>query len=134
MERIDHIHIVQISSSSFISQIYRMLQWNIPDREGLKLRIACMDAPLVFVVQLGQTGGHFSTSWSRCSDDNQRTGSLDIIIFSITFITDDQRNIARVARNHIMGIYLDTQFLKTAAEHIGTVLTCILCDDNASHI
>ena len=37
MERIDHIHIVEVCCSRFIRQIYRMLQRQIPDRECLNL-------------------------------------------------------------------------------------------------
>src|SRR5699024_8864180 len=49
MERIDHIHVVKVGSSCFIGQIHWMFQRNIPDREGLKFGIACMDAPFMLM-------------------------------------------------------------------------------------
>ena len=53
MERVDHVHIVQVGGGSLVSQVDRMLQGDVPDGEGLKLGITGFHAPLVFVVQLG---------------------------------------------------------------------------------
>ena len=66
-----------------------MLQRQIPDWEGLELGIACFDAPLIFMVQLGETGGHFATSraWSR--NDYKWFGGFNIVVFSVAFIADD---------------------------------------------
>ena len=82
MEGIDHVHIVQICRSSFIGEIDRMLEREIPHREGFKLGIARIDASLVLMVELGEAGSHFSAAWPRGCDDHQRPGSLYIIITS----------------------------------------------------
>ena len=81
-----------------------MLQRNVPDGEGLKFGVTCRNAPLVFVVKLGKAGGHFSAAGAWSCDDNQGTFGFDIIIFSVAFITDNERNIGWIAGNGIVDI------------------------------
>ena len=50
MERVDHIDIVQICSGSFICQIDRMFQRNIPDWESFEFGISGSYSTFVFVV------------------------------------------------------------------------------------
>lgn len=50
MEWVDHIDIIQVSSSSLICKIDRMLQRNIPDWECLKFGITGSNSTLVFMV------------------------------------------------------------------------------------
>lgn len=50
MEGVYHIDIVQIGSSGLVGDIDRVAQWQVPDRESLKLGIASRNASLMFVV------------------------------------------------------------------------------------
>ncbi len=134
MERIDHIDIVKISSGCFVCQVYRMFQRKVPDRESLEFRIAGIYSAFIFVVELGKAGGHFSTSRSGSCDDNQRSGSLDIIILSISIITYDERSVAWISGDQVKLVNTDSQFLQTFLEEIGTFLAGVLCDAYASHI
>ena len=52
MEGVYHVHVVQVGGGSLIGQVYRMLERQVPHREGLKLGIACADATLVLVIEL----------------------------------------------------------------------------------
>ncbi len=52
VEGIDHVDIVEICGGCLIGKIDRMLQRNIPDREGLELGIPCGDSPPVFLIEL----------------------------------------------------------------------------------
>ena len=63
------------------------------------------------MVELGKAGGHFSASRSRCGNDNEGTCCLNIIIFSVSFIADDERNIARIAVDFIVAVYLEAELL-----------------------
>ena len=60
--------VVEVCSCSFVSKIYRMLKRKIPDWEGFELSIAGFNSTLVFMIELGKAGSHFSASraW-RCN-------------------------------------------------------------------
>ena len=89
MERIDHVHIVEIGGCSLVSEVYRMLKRYIPDRECLKLCISGLYAALVFVVELGETCGHLAASRTRCCNDDERSCGLNIIVLAVALVTDD---------------------------------------------
>ena len=64
------------------------------------------------MIQLGETGSHFAASGSGSSNDYQRTGCFNIIIFTVTLIAYDERNIGRISGNGIMAVYLHSQRLQ----------------------
>ena len=134
MERVDHIHVIQICGGRFVGQIYRMAQRQVPDRESLEFGITRFNPPLMFMIQLGEAGGHFSAAGSGGSDDGQGLGGFDIIIFPVPLIADNMGNIAGIPFNNIMKIRADAQTGKVLAEMVGGRLPGILCDDHASHI
>ena len=134
MEGIDHVYIVQIGSGCLVSQVYRMLQGEIPDREGFKLGITGRDPAFVFMIELGKAGCHFSASRSRSSDHDQRTRGFNVFIFSITLVTDDQRDIAGITLDIVKGVDFDAKFVQTLLESISCTLTGVLGDGNTSHI
>ena len=65
-------------------------------------------------------------------DDYKWSGSLDVIVLSITFVTDDQRNVRRVTFDHIVDIYTDAKLLQSCFKQIGAALTGILSDHNTA--
>ena len=134
MEGVDHIYVVQVSSSCFIGQVYRMFQRNIPDREGLEFGIASCNSTFVFMVELRKTGCHFSASRSWCCNNDQRTGSLDIFVFAVTFVTYDKGDIAWISGDTVMEVYRYAHFFQTFLEMIYTFLTCIACDTHTAYI
>ena len=52
MKRVNHINVIEVGSCCLISQIDRVLERNVPDRESLKLGITGLDSTLVLVVKL----------------------------------------------------------------------------------
>ena len=134
MERVDHIYIIQVSSCCFVCQIDRMFQRNVPDWECFKFGITGSYSAVVFVIQLGKTGCHFSASRSWCSDNYQRSCGLDIFVLSISFITYDKRDIAWISGNTVVEIYFDAEFFKTFLEMISTFLTGITCNAYTAYI
>ena len=113
MERVDHVDIVQICSGSFVGKVYRMFQRKVPDREGLVFCITGMDTAFVLMVELGKAGCHLSASRSRCGNDNERTGCLDVLVLSVSLIAHDQRHIMRVARNRVVNVNRDAELLQS---------------------
>ena len=111
-----------------------MLEWQIPDRECLKLRIPGFHATLIFMVKLRQAGRHLSTARPRCRDDNKRTLCLDIFILSIPLITHDMGNITWVSNNLIVTVRLDSKLCKLLAEKLCRCLSCILCQTHTANI
>ena len=86
------------------------------------------------MVELGKAGCHFSASRSRRSDNNEWTFGFNVIIFTITFIADDQRNIARITVDGVVAVNLDAHGFKLVFEDICGVLPGIVGDYNASNI
>ena len=134
MEGINHIYIVQISGGCLIGQIHRVLQRQVPYRKGLKFGIARLDSPLILMVELGQTGGHLAAARSGRCDDHQRTACFNIIILPVSFIADDERNIAGIAVNAVVAIGPNTHVLQLGTEHIRSALAAVLGDHHAAHI
>ena len=134
MERVDHVDIVQIGGSSLVSQVDRVLQRQIPDREGLIFCIAGVYTAFVLMVKLGKAGCHLSASRSRCGNDNERAGCLDVLVLSVSLIAHDQRHIMRVARNRVVNVNRDAELLQSLLERVCAVLAGVLGDDNASDI
>ena len=134
MERVDHVDIVQIGGSSLVSQVDRVFQRQIPDREGLIFCIAGVYTAFVLMVKLGKAGCHLSASRSRCSNDNERAGCLDVLVLSVSLIAHDQRHIVRIARNRVVNVNRDAELLQSLFERVCAVLAGVLGDDNASDI
>ena len=68
------------------------------------------------MVELGKAGCHLSASRSRSCDNDERTCCLDIIVLSVTFIADDERDIARVAVNLVVAVNLKTELFQFVFE------------------
>ena len=86
-----------------------MLERDVPNRECFELGIASLDTTLVFMINLGKADRHFSTSRTRRSHHHKFTRGFNELILSITVVAHDERNVARVTRNRIMAIDLETK-------------------------
>ena len=134
MEGIDHIDVVKIGGCRLIGQVHRMLQRDVPDGEGFKLRVSGADPSLVFVIELGKAGGHFAASGSGSSYHDKRSGGLDIFISSVSLVADDQRRIAGIAGNAVMKENADTQFFQSRAEAVCAFLAGVAGNAYAANI
>ncbi|CDA61464.1 uncharacterized protein BN513_01225 [Clostridium sp. CAG:169] len=86
-----------------------MVQRQVPHREGFKFCIACADATLVFVIQLGEAGCHFAAAGTGSGDHHQAAGGFNIFVLSISLVADDVGDIGRVALDGVMAVDLDAQ-------------------------
>ena len=71
MEGVDHIDVVEVGSGRLIGQVHRMLERQIPDGEGLELGVSSLHSALIFVVELGEAGGHLTAARPRSGDHHQ---------------------------------------------------------------
>ena len=126
MERVDHVHIIEVGSSSLICYVDRMLQREIPDRESLELGISGLDSSFVLMVELAEAYRHLTASRTRRGNHHQRPCGLNIVVLSESFVRIDESHIVRISINGIMIIYLDSQTLKTCSVCICTCLTVIM--------
>ena len=133
MERVNHIHIVQIGSSSLVCDVHRMLQWEIPHRECLKLGIAGMHTTLVLIIKLTQANRHLTAARTRRSNNNQRTLCFNIIVLTEALVRGNQTHVMRIALDEIMAVSLDALALQTLFEGDGGRLAIIMSDDNRTH-
>ena len=134
MERIDHVHIVEIGGGGLIGQIHRMLQRQVPDGERLILGVACGDAPAVVVVQLAQTGGHFAAAGAGGRHHDQGPRRLDIVVAAQSLVGDDMGHVGGISGDGIVPVALDTQRVQPLDEGIRRRLPGVLGDDHGAYI
>ena len=89
MERVDHVHVVQVGGGGLVGQIDRVLQGNVPDGEGLKLGVARAYAVFVLVVELGEARRHLAAAGTRRGDDDERVRRLDILVAAKALVAHD---------------------------------------------
>ena len=104
MEGVDHVHVVQIGGGGFVGQAHRMLERQVPDREGFKLGIARVDAPGVLLVELAQAGGHFAAAGAGGRHQHQRAAGFDIFVAAKAVLAHDQLHVIGVALDGIMAV------------------------------
>ena len=71
MEGVYHVHVVKVGGRSLVGEVHRVLEREVPDREGLELRVARADAALVLMVELAQAGGHLAAAGAGRRDDDE---------------------------------------------------------------
>ncbi len=134
MKGIDHVHIIQVRRGRLIGQIDGVLERDVPDREGLELGVARLDAPQVVMVELGQAGGHFPAARTGSRDDYERARCLYIVVFPITVFADDQGDIGGIALYGIMEIHLYIFLFQFGFELFCAALSGIMSDDYNSYV
>ena len=111
-----------------------MLKRNVPDGEGLVFCITGLDATLVFVIKLRKTSGHFAAAGSRRRDYHKGASGLDIFIFTVAVVADDELRIGGVTGNGIMPIYLKPEGFELLLISYGAGLICKSCQADAADI
>ena len=107
MEGVDHIDVAQICSRSLVGDIDRMLERQIPDREGFKFRISGLRAAFVFVIELGKAGRQLPAAATRTGHDHQRLRYFDIRVGAVPLLTDDGIDVRRIALGEAVLIGFD---------------------------
>ena len=134
MERVDHVDVVQIHGCRFIRHIDRVLEREVPYREGFKLGVARLDATLLIVVELRQAGCHFSASGTGSGDDHKRFCGFDVIVFAVTVVADNLLYIGGVSLNGIVAVDLDAEVLQPLDKGIRRRLFGVMGDDDAADV
>ena len=109
MERVNHVHVVQVGRCSFIREVDRVLERDVPNRERFKLGIASLDTALVFMINLREADSHLSTTRTRSGHHHEFARSFNKFIFTITIIAHHERDVARITGNRIMAIDLESE-------------------------
>ena len=129
MERVDHVHIVQVGSSRLVCHVDRMFQRKIPYREGLELGITRLHTLLVFLIELAQANSHLTATRTRSRNNYQRTSGFYIVVLSETFIRVNQSYIVWITFDGIMTIDLDAETFQAVLVSIRARLAIIVSDD-----
>ena len=70
VEMVDHVDVAEVGSGGLVGNVDGVLEWQRPDREGLKLGITSIDALLVLVVELRERRGEFARAGTWGGDDH----------------------------------------------------------------
>ena len=130
MERVNHVHVVQVGCGSLIGDVHRMLQRKAPHREGLKLGIAGVNTPLVLAIELAQTNRHLSAARTGSGHNHQRAGGLHIVVLAKALVGGNLCHIMWIAFDQIVDVRLDAHTLQAMTEGIGRTLTVVMGDDH----
>ena len=96
MERVDHVHVVEIGCSGLVCHIDGMFQRQAPHGEGLKLGVARVDAAFLLVVELAEAHGHLAAARTGCRDDDQGPRGLHVVVLSKSIVGVDQTSQSEV--------------------------------------
>ena len=88
-----HIYVVKVGSCRLVRKVYGVRERYVPYGEGLKLCRPCLESALVIVVKLRKTGRHLSASGTGSGDNNERAGSFDIFVLSVSVVAYDLAKI-----------------------------------------
>lgn len=132
VERIDHIHIVQIRCGGLVGDVDRVLQRKVPDRERLELGIAGGHSLLVLVVELAKAHGHLATTRPRSRHDDERTCGLHVVVLPVPLFGIDQGHIVRVALDRVVVVGLDAHLLELRLVRLGAGLAVEVGDHDAA--
>ena len=133
VERVDHVHIVEVSCGCLICNVDRVLQRKIPYREGLELGISGLRSALVLMIKLAQADSHLSASGTRGGHNNQRLFSLYVVISAESLIRVYECCVIGISLYGVMVVDLDAEALESGTVGICTGLAVVVGDDHAAH-
>ena len=133
MERIDHIDVVEVGGGCLVGNVDRMLERQVPYREGLELGVTGLDAPLVLLVELAQAYCHFAAARTRRRDDYQRLCRLYVIVAPEPLFRVDEGYVVGVSLDGVVVVGLDAQVLQLQTVCVSTALTVVVGDDHGIH-
>ena len=134
MERVDHVHVVQVRRGRLIGQVHRVFQRQVPDGERLVLGVARPDTPPVVVVQLAQAGGHLAAAGAGSRHHDQRPGRLNVFVLAQALVGHDVRHVRGIPGDGIVLIALHAKGAQPLDKGVRRRLAGVLGDDHAAHI
>ena len=133
VERVDHVHVVEVGSGGFVGDVHGVFQRQVPHGEGLELGVSGADAALVFVVELRKAGGHFSAPRAWRGDDDELARGFHVVVFAESLVRGDELDVVRIAVDGVVDVAFDAESFQSVAELVGGVLAVVVGDDDASH-
>ena len=134
MERVDHVDVGKVCRGRFVGEVYRVLEREVPDGEGLVFRVARVNAALVLLVELAQAGRHFAGAGARRSHDDDGAGGFDVIVFAVAVVRDDEGDVRGIVRDGIVLVDAHAEVLQLMLEELRRVLAAVLGDDDTADI
>ena len=134
MEGVNHVHIVQIGGGGFVGKVYRVLEGQVPNGEGLKLGITGVDAPLMVMIELGKAGGHFAAAGAGGCDHDEGVAGFNVVIFPQPLVADDVGHVGGIARNGIVPVAADAQIFQPVKERVRRGLPAVPGQHHAAYI
>ena len=118
MEVVDHIDVVQVHGCRLVGNVHRVIQGEVPDREGFKLRVSRGQSALVIVVELREAGCELAGAGSGSGNNHQRASRMNVFVTSQPLIGDNEVDIVRVALDGIVACDVDSTGFKLAFEGV----------------
>ena len=125
VERVDDVDVVQVRGRGLVGEVDRVLQREVPDREGLELRVAGGHAAAELVIDLREAGGELAGTWSRRGDDDEVAGGFHVVIEAEAAVGDHELGIRRVAGDHPVARDLKAEALQALGEGDGHVIAIL---------
>ena len=134
MEGVDHVHVVQVGRGGFVGDVHGVLEGQIPDGEGLELRVSGLHPALVLLVQLAQADGHLSAARTGGGDHHERLRRLHEIVLAEAFVRVDEGDVLRIAGDGMMVVDPDAEVLQALPVDVGASLPVVVGDDDGAHL
>ena len=86
------------------------------------------------MVELGEAGRKLARARTRRRDDDERAGGLDVVIFPVALVADDERDIVRVTLDDVVHVDPDAVFFQMILEEERAVLALEMGDDDGADV
>ena len=135
VEGINHVDVIEVGGGRLVGNVHRVIERNIPDREGLPLRVPRLDPALVVVVQLRQAGRHLAGARAGSRHDHEVAASLHVLVGAVSLVRDDALDVRGVAGDREVAVDADAELLE-ALLHLGGCLVVVrpLRDDDGTDV
>jgi len=133
MERIDHIHVLEVQRGGLVGYVDGMVQRDVPYRERLELGVSRGDSSPVLIVQLGEAYRHLPAAGTGSGHHDERARRLDELVASVSVIGRYEVHVGRIARYRIVAVHLEAQGLGLPLELVGGSLPVVAGDDYPAH-
>ena len=134
VEMVNHIDVVQIGGCRLIRKVHRVLERQIPDGKGFKLRVSRLNPQLLVMVELAEAGRHFAAPRPRRRYNHQRAGGFDIVVSAVALVADNARDVGGVARDGIVPVNPHPERFEPQPEFDGGWLILPAGEHHAAHI
>ena len=134
MEGVDHIYVCEVGGCSLVGEVNGVRERNVPDREGLELCIARLDALLAFVVDLREAGSHLARAGAGGGDDDEGAAGFGIFVLTEALLGHDEGDIVGVAVYLVVLVHLYAEVLKLGLEGVGGRVGLIARHNDATDV